>query len=130
MNSLPPGERRRFTRVGFDAKALIDVGGESVDTELIDISFKGALVTLPAAGLPSNSGRATLKIRGPNDSFEIRAQVGIAHARHERLALLITEIDLESMTHLRRLIELNTGDEDMVHRELSALADADHAKPG
>ncbi|MCG8610315.1 MAG: hypothetical protein MI864_07240, partial [Pseudomonadales bacterium] len=33
-------------------------------------------------------------------------------------------IDLDSITHLKRLIELNVGDPSLIERELSALIDA------
>ena len=32
-------------------------------------------------------------------------------------------IDLDSITHLKRLVELNLADEGLLHRELSALLD-------
>ena len=45
----------------------------------------------------------------------------LAHC-HGRLAgLVCTSIDLDSITHLRRLVELNLGDPDLLDRELSAL---------
>jgi hypothetical protein len=39
-----------------------------------------------------------------------------------QLSLSCTEIDLDSITHLRRLLELNLGDPDLIERELSDLS--------
>ena len=36
-----------------------------------------------------------------------------------------TEIDLESMTNLRRLVELNLGDEAALNREIHAMVSAE-----
>lgn len=125
MNPSPPREKRRFTRIHFDATAVVEGGVRPAEVELIDISLKGALVTEPEDDSLPDSGRATLKIRGPGDAFRITARVRRVGRRSGTVAFVITEIDLDSMTHLRRMIELNAGDESMLHRELSALGDAD-----
>jgi hypothetical protein len=45
----------------------------------------------------------------------------VVHVEDGRLGLRCTEIDLESITNLRRLVELNLGDEAALHREMSAM---------
>ena len=51
----------------------------------------------------------------------ITMDVVTAHIRDNRIGFCCIHIDLESITHLRRLMELNLGDEEQMNRELSAL---------
>ena len=48
-------------------------------------------------------------------------QTRLAHHENEVFGLRCVDIDLDSMTHLRRLIELNSEDDNPLQRELSAL---------
>jgi hypothetical protein len=45
----------------------------------------------------------------------------IAHREGRQVGVRCLEIDLDSISHLRRLVELNVGDEAILHRELGAL---------
>lgn len=47
--------------------------------------------------------------------------VTLAHQKDGLLGLQCREIDLDSITHLRRLIELNLGSSELLERELGAL---------
>ncbi|MBE0387026.1 hypothetical protein PLUTE_a2068 [Pseudoalteromonas luteoviolacea DSM 6061] len=48
-------------------------------------------------------------------------EVEIRHIEEAHLGLHCAQIDLDSVTHLKRLIELNIGDDDILHRELENL---------
>ena len=41
--------------------------------------------------------------------------------QNDELGLRCVDIDLDSITHLRRLVELNLGETELLERELSAL---------
>jgi hypothetical protein len=45
----------------------------------------------------------------------------VAHLEGSNVGLKCEHIDLNSLTLLRRLLELNTGDTDLMDRELSHL---------
>jgi hypothetical protein len=47
--------------------------------------------------------------------------VSVAHVEDQHIGFRCEHIDLDSITHLRRLVELNVGDTDILYRELSAL---------
>jgi hypothetical protein len=51
----------------------------------------------------------------------IKMQVRLTHEDNGQLGFVCQHIDLDSISHLRRLIELNLGDEEELHRELAAL---------
>jgi len=45
----------------------------------------------------------------------------LAHIRNNNVGLRCEYIDIDSITYLRRLVELNLGDAELLERELVAL---------
>jgi hypothetical protein len=109
-------ERRQF-----NAECTLHQNSMEWPTEVLDISLKGILVRKPdhfAADLKSPL-EATVKLTG-SDSYIVMS-LEYAHLRDNSLGLRCKYIDLDSMTHLKRLVELNLGDEAMLKRELDSL---------
>jgi hypothetical protein len=113
--------RRRFSRIRFQRPAELVLGTERVPVEVIDISLNGALVQVPA-GFAGRTGQpCSIHIRlEPSESY-IRMVGEMAHVEPGRVGVRREEIDLESMAHLRRLVELNLGDPGLLDREFDAL---------
>lgn len=113
-------EQRRFTRIPFDAAAVLTCGDRAWTCELIDLSLKGALVRKPAdwAGASGTACQLTLTL---DEEVRIRMDVSVAHIEEQQIGLACQDIDLDSITHLRRLVELNLGDSHLLERELMAL---------
>ena len=121
MQSSKMEERRRFSRVPFDATVTVSGTHGSWTGKLIDISLKGVLITRPHAW-PSNPGENLLvEVHPPHDPFTIRMEMNVAHSHGEAIGFECLHIDIDSVTHLRRLVELNVGDESILHRELIAM---------
>jgi hypothetical protein len=119
---MPPAdERRRFSRITFHRPAELDAHGERVPCELLDVSLKGALFEIPATGRAHVGEPATLTIRLDAGDAIIRMAGSVVHREGVQVGLRCTDIDIDSIAHLRRLVELNLGDEDLLERELSAL---------
>jgi hypothetical protein len=116
-----PDERRRFSRISFHRPASLVAEGRSATCELLDVSLRGALVEAPAAFSAGIGARCSLAIRLDAGDATIRMEGEIAHREGAQVGVRCREIDLDSIAHLRRLVELNLGDEDLVHRELAAL---------
>lgn len=115
-------ERRHFSRVAFNAPALLTLGDQQHAVTVLDLSFKGALVALAATLGPtsvSRTGTLSLRLTGPDAGISM--MVEIAHVQDGQVGLLCRGIDLDSMTHLRHLIELNLGDPALLERDLKAL---------
>lgn len=72
----------------------------------------------PQAGMP-----CLVKLPLGDESTEVHiAMAGeLAHVEAGHAGVLCRSIDLESITHLRRLIEVNLGDPAASERELKAL---------
>ena len=120
MTTERDDDRRRFRRVWFDAPVSIDGSGSSVTTTLVDISLNGVLLVRPGdwAGQTGDSVRLSIQL---GENTNIRMKVQIAHHGPETIGLQCEEIDLESVSHLKRLVELNLGDQNLLERELAAL---------
>jgi len=117
----PADERRRFSRIAFHRPSELDAQGERVSCELLDVSLKGALAEAPASFRGRVGLACALTIRLDAGDAIIRMDGEIVHREGAQVGIRCTGIDLESIAHLRRLVELNLGDEDLLHRELSAL---------
>lgn len=114
-------ERRRFSRIAFHRPAEVEVRGRRTSGELLDVSLKGALIEVPVgADLPVGTA-CSLSIHLDEGGATIRMEGEVAHAKGQHLGFRCDEIDLESIAHLRRLVELNLGDDEILHRELGAL---------
>ncbi|MFV8833512.1 PilZ domain-containing protein [Aquisalimonas sp.] len=124
----PSTERRQFSRIQFDSPARLQTGVHALDVRIVDISLKGVLVLLPDAGTVSDAERCLLSIP-LTDEVHIEMTLETAHRREQHVGFHCTHIDIESMGHLRRLVELNLGDADMLRRELADMADDGHASP-
>ncbi|WP_415911766.1 PilZ domain-containing protein [Neptuniibacter sp. QD37_11] len=111
-------ERRRFTRIHFDAQTELKRDNETWDVALVDISFNGILVKSkqPLALQKGDEVQAIIHLLG--DDIAIRTPATMAHQRDNEYGFLIENLDLDSLTLLRRLVELNLGDETLLEREL------------
>ena len=118
-------ERRRFTRISFDAKTELKSGDDTFHVSLVDVSFNGILVKsdTPLALEIGNEVEATIHLLG-ND-VAIRTPATLAHKREQEYGFLIENLDIDSLTLLRRLVELNLGDEALLERELDHFFDND-----
>ena len=121
---MSEAQRRRFARIPFTSSVRLSADALTLDCALLDISMKGMLVECPAApALPPGTGcELVLALgEGADEAAVIHMRGEIAHAEGSRLGIAWREIDLDSITHLRRLLELNLGDAQLLDREFSAL---------
>lgn len=113
-------ERRRFQRIAFDAPTVIAQGDRSWAAVLHDLSLKGLLIETPPGwnGDPDQPFEARIKL---GDVALVRMEVVLTRSEPGYLGFVCRHIDLDSISHLRRLVELNLGDEELLERELAAL---------
>lgn len=116
-----PHERRHFVRVTFDAPALLTTASNAFSVHVLDLSLKGALLTAPVqANLePGMLCQLTIPLAETGNHIAMAAEV--AHIQGLHTGLLCRGIDLDSVTHLRRLIELQLGDPALLERDLGEL---------
>lgn len=116
-----PQERRRFQRILFDAPVTIESKSGSLNAILLDISLKGALIKLPDQWPHGSEHPVKLHIPLDENRSFIHMDGVVVHAEADRLGVLCEHIDMDSITHLRRLVELNLGNPELLERELKAL---------
>ena len=87
---------------------------------LLDISLKGLLIEPPSDIEPVAGDTYGIELVLSEDAT-IRMDATIRYSNPEHWGLQWENIDLEGLTHLRRLLELNIDDPDKMHRELADL---------
>ncbi|NVK22172.1 MAG: PilZ domain-containing protein [Kangiellaceae bacterium] len=112
-------ERRKFSRIEYRAKALLEQGDEKHVGKVLDLSLNGALIE-SSAQLDKN---LLLTIHILLDEFTppIIMQTTIVHHAKEQYGLQCEQIDIDSMLQLRTIIGMHTDDPNAFHRESKAL---------
>lgn len=113
-------EKRHFTRIEFDAIATLQAGDAIWDTKVLDISMKGVLIEQPNTELATDQD-VELTLTLSDNSTQITMEGKIAHIENQTVGIVCEHIDVDSVSHLRRIVELNTGSQDLLERELDAL---------
>ncbi len=113
-------ERRRFHRFAFDADTQLRQGDRNWTVELHDLSLKGLLVRRPADWDADEDQPFEARIILNADTV-VTLEVALTRRQADQLVFVCQHIDLDSISHLRRLVELNLGDEALLERELAAL---------
>jgi len=114
-------DRRRFSRFPLDFDAELSSDDWQTNTRVTDISLKGALVERPRDFAAEPGAEVQLAIHGDNDAYTINMTANVSRLYDDHIGLECTSIDIDSITHLRRLIELNLGDSSLLNRELVEL---------
>jgi len=116
-------ERRRFTRVRFDTAATLTQGETVIHTHILDISLNGVLLETPDNYKIDATQSAYISIF-LTESTEIQMTVKLVHSTNTYLGFHCESIDLDSIGHLRRLVELNTSVPDAHERILEELVES------
>ncbi|MFO6420356.1 PilZ domain-containing protein [Hylemonella sp. W303a] len=125
---------RRFLRSVFQAPARLTLSSGVLDVQVVDISLKGVLAELrvgAGTALPTQGGRGRLRLSLSATDY-IAMDVAVARVQQVgpaaegfgtvwQVGLQCAHIDLDSVTHLRQLIERNMQDPALLGRELAVL---------
>jgi len=116
-------DKRRFSRVIFSLPAHLVSAEGSWHCQLLDISLKGILTTVPKDWNGKLGDHFLVELPLDNSDVSIRMEVAVAHRENDHVGFHCEHIDLDSISHLRRLVELNVGEPDILDRELSEMAE-------
>jgi hypothetical protein len=113
-------DRRRFRRFPITGSVRLYSGTQMWQTELVDLSLRGVLVSLPEhwQGQPGSRFRLDVRLEG---GLMIGMGVELVRVRAHDLAFSCQKIDLDSFTRLKRRVELNVGNVAVLNRELEVL---------
>lgn len=121
MNSTSVKGLRKYTRIPFAAQVLLHVQGEVLNVHLLDIALKGALVQTNKLLPLQLHEKCRLELPLADDGEGVTMSGSIVHLDRQHVGIACDNMDLTSLTRLRRLIQLNTGDAELMDRELSHL---------
>ncbi|VAW94279.1 hypothetical protein MNBD_GAMMA22-2201 [hydrothermal vent metagenome] len=122
MKQLENTDARHFSRIQFSIPISLSSANmqQTWECKLIDISLHGVLISRPEdwTGAVGETFQIDLCLA---KGSTITMEVSTAHIEQTSLGFTCIHIDIESITHLKRLIELNLGNKDILERELSEL---------
>jgi hypothetical protein len=118
-------DQRRFHRIPFDASVTLlgSMPGQQWQANLLDISLKGALLEKPR-GWNGNIGdmfHLDMHLDGGDPSIKLAMDARVTHIEDNHVGFVCEKMDIDTATHLHRLVELNLGDESLLERELAQL---------
>jgi hypothetical protein len=123
MANITIDERRNFSRIPFHAQAHVqaDKGELHLNCEVLDVSLNGILIIKPDGWRGQLTDNYKIDLILENAQLVIKMSAAVAHIDGGSIGFVCKNIDLDSISHLKRLVELNLGDEALLHRELASL---------
>lgn len=113
-------QHRHFARIPFDATTTASQGNDQWPVKLLDISLNGVLFEQPQDWRINPGDIIKIDIELGED-IHILMETHLVHNTETTVGCHCEHIDVDSITQLKRLVELNTGSDAELHRELSAL---------
>lgn len=113
-------EKRHYQRIFYDAEAILLDDDDEMPCKVVDISLKGCLLEFEKPW-PGNHGKSYTLILKLSDIVLISMVLKFSHGFGSQIGFKCEHIDIDSITYLRRLLELNLGDSELLSRELDAL---------
>ena len=113
--------RRIFTRILFSISAKLVIDETVYPVTLHDISLAGALIKRDSSTPSLQSKKGILHFFLNGNESEVIMHMTVVHEQDKEVGLKCNGIDLDSISYLRRLVELNLGDDSQLHKELSQL---------
>ncbi|MDW6003145.1 PilZ domain-containing protein [Vibrio mangrovi] len=116
-------EKRRFSRIIYRAPALVTQDSIRLATTVQDLSLHGVLLSIDGEPRLDPEQPIYIEFPLPESDISIQMTANIVSLHDSILRASIAYIDVESISHLKRLVELNVGDDSLLHRELEHLSD-------
>lgn len=113
-------ERRRFQRFRFTSVLRVQHGDQARDCALLDMSFRGFLARCPEGWQPAAGDRLRVEWRLA-ELIKLELDAVVVHAADSHMGCSWEARDAQSFAHLKRLVEMNLGDAQLMARELKAL---------
>lgn len=116
-------ERRRFSRILHQALAKVEQHDLAIEARIQDLSLHGLLMKVEETEAldPALPAHVTFSFNQSEQVITLKAQ--IVDVSKCEIRLKIIKIDIESISQLKRFIELNVGNNDLLNRELEHLSD-------
>lgn len=113
-------DRRHFHRVLYRAASHLEGDRRSIPCNILDLSLKGCLLEFDQSWVGDLEALYSLTIN-LSDDHHIAMTLSVSHVVDNRVGFKCEHIDIDSISNLRRLVELNLGDSGWLERDLLAL---------
>ncbi len=110
-------EKRAQTRVPVNFKAFINIHGEQIAVKTWNLSLRGMKCT-PNGRFGEGDICQVVFVLCPEIKIEIEARV--TRQRGKEAGIYFTFMEEDSFFHLKRLLQLNADDADMIDADLPA----------
>ncbi len=117
-------EQRHFHRIFYKSQVTLSHESMQWPCELIDISLHGCLLRFDKAWEQNNLEMLYTLTLELSEETLITMSVSVSHVIDNEVGFKCEHIDLDSISTLRRLVELNLGDSQLLERDLIALTQA------
>ena len=116
-------QRRVFSRIPFDADyCLYNPNADRYwKGRVVDLSLKGTLIERPGNLTPELGEEFVVELLLGSDNLKVVMLVSVAHFDENNIGFRCLHIDLESISHLRKILEFNLGKPEMVEREIMEM---------
>jgi hypothetical protein len=122
---MPPIENNdnsQYHRIFYKAEATLSSDEKTWPCEITDLSLKGCLLRLELPWEENLEKIYTLTLHLPEQS-NITMALTATHVVGNNVVFKCEHIDIDSISRLCRLIELNLGDSKLLERDLLALTE-------
>ncbi|WP_059021474.1 PilZ domain-containing protein [Vibrio coralliirubri] len=116
-------ERRQFSRVIYQVPTEISQGHVNVSGSVQDLSLHGLLIQCNESKQLSHDVPVQVRFKLENSDINIQLEATIVSTINTSMRLRIEHLDIDSISHLKRLVELNVGDDELLYREIEHLTD-------
>ncbi|WP_087021892.1 PilZ domain-containing protein [Thaumasiovibrio subtropicus] len=116
-------EHRRFIRIVYNSPATISQQKQQWQSEIRDLSLHGLLLIRPKEWKPVHNNMYNVAFSLQDSDIVLQMETELVHYCDDYLRMQIAHIDIDSISHLKRLVELNVGNDEFLHRELEQLSD-------
>ena len=113
-------EKRRFTRVPFRVRAEMTVNGVLYSAEEIkNLSVGGCLLPIMEYVEPGTVCQVRILLSETSSNHIVKTEGKILRCEPGKLAVKFTQIDPDSLFHLRNIVRYNSLTPDLVEQEIS-----------
>ncbi len=119
VRTMNESEKRKFTRIPFRTEIKITAGDRVIfSNELSNLSLGGAYVETTGEPLPIGDPCVfVIELVGPATLLRVRVEGEIVRSDEKGIGVTFTQMDLDSLVHLKHLIKVHAEDPDLIDHE-------------
>jgi hypothetical protein len=120
MLPIENNDNRQFHRILYAAAATLSSEGNTWSCDIADLSLKGCLLSFEFPWEEDLEKLYTLTLQLSEEN-QIKMELTATHVVGNKVGFKCEHIDIDSISDLRRLVELNLGNSTLLERDLLAL---------